>query len=67
MPLGTRAQEYVGAEDMLVELFEDNRQVALSLRAAHTCCNGYGDVGSASLIENWIDEAERAERIVSYD
>jgi starvation-inducible DNA-binding protein len=28
------------------------------LRAAHALCDEYGDVASASLIENWIDEAE---------
>jgi len=25
---------------------------------AHTLCDDYGDVASASLIQNWIDEAE---------
>jgi starvation-inducible DNA-binding protein len=56
--VGDNDKEYVAAEDMLVELLADNRQVALSLKAAHTCCDEYGDVASASLIENWIDEAE---------
>ena len=28
------------------------------LRSAHTLCDEHGDVASASLIENWIDEAE---------
>jgi starvation-inducible DNA-binding protein len=51
-------KEYVAAEDMLAELLEDNRQMVLSLRGAHTCRDEYGDVASASLIENWIDEAE---------
>jgi len=50
--------ESVVAEDMLVELCEDNRQLAVNLRSAHSLCNEYGDVASASLIENWIDEAE---------
>jgi starvation-inducible DNA-binding protein len=56
--VGDNDKEYVAAEDMLVELLADNRQVTLSLKAAHTCCDEYGDVASASLIENWIDEAE---------
>ena len=50
--------ESVGAEDMLAELCEDNRQLAVSLRSAHALCDQRGDVASASLIENWIDEAE---------
>jgi starvation-inducible DNA-binding protein len=50
--------EFVAAEDMLTELCEDNRQLALNLRVAHSLCDEYGDVASASLIENWIDEAE---------
>jgi starvation-inducible DNA-binding protein len=50
--------EYVAAEDMLGELLDDNRQLAVSLRGAHTLCDEHGDVASASLIETWIDEAE---------
>jgi starvation-inducible DNA-binding protein len=56
--VGDNDKEYVAAEDMLAELLEDNRQLAASLRGAHTICDGYGDAASASLIENWIDEAE---------
>jgi starvation-inducible DNA-binding protein len=51
-------KEFVAAEDMLVELLEDNRQLTSGLRSVHTLCGEYGDVASASLIENWIDEAE---------
>ena len=29
------------------------------MREAHDLCDEHGDVASASLIENWIDEAER--------
>jgi starvation-inducible DNA-binding protein len=43
---------------MLAELRMDNEQLAIRLRAAHFLCDDYGDVASASLIENWIDEAE---------
>jgi len=50
--------EYVAAEDMLAELLDDNRHLAVSLRGAHTLCDEHGDVASASLIETWIDEAE---------
>src|ERR1700690_4232297 len=51
-------KEFVAAEDMLAELCEDNRQLAANLRSAHALCDEHGDVASASLIENWIDEAE---------
>ena len=51
-------REHVAAQDMLVELREDNRQLTASLTNVHTLCDEYGDVASASLIENWIDEAE---------
>jgi starvation-inducible DNA-binding protein len=51
-------EEFVAAQHMLTELCEDNRQLAVRLRSAHALCDEYGDVASASLIENWIDEAE---------
>jgi starvation-inducible DNA-binding protein len=50
--------EFVAPQDMLAELCEDNRLLTVSLRGAHTLCDEHGDVASASLIENWIDEAE---------
>jgi starvation-inducible DNA-binding protein len=50
---------YVGAHDMLAELAEDNRRLTDFLRTAHAVCDDYRDVASASLIENWIDEAEK--------
>jgi starvation-inducible DNA-binding protein len=52
-------EEFVAARHMLNELYEDNMQLAVRLRSAHALCAEYGDVASASLIENWIDEAER--------
>jgi starvation-inducible DNA-binding protein len=50
---------YVAAQHMLVELCEDNAQLAMRLRGAHSVCGEFDDVASASLIENWIDEAEQ--------
>jgi starvation-inducible DNA-binding protein len=29
------------------------------MRETHSLCDEHGDVASASLLENWIDEAER--------
>src|SRR5262245_55061980 len=51
--------DFVTPQDMLAELRDDNRQIAASLREAHGLCDEMEDVASASLIENWIDEAER--------
>jgi starvation-inducible DNA-binding protein len=48
----------VGAQRMLSELCTDNAQLTIRLRVVHSLCDDYGDVASASLIENWIDEAE---------
>jgi len=50
---------FVAPRQMLNELYEDNRQLAARLRSAHALCDEHGDVASASLIENWIDEAEQ--------
>ncbi|MBN9023469.1 MAG: DNA starvation/stationary phase protection protein [Rhizobiales bacterium] len=50
---------YVAPEDMLAELGDDNRRLVGFLRAAHAACDAHGDVASTSLIEVWIDEAER--------
>jgi len=51
--------EFVTAQDMLAELRDDNKQLTAHLRETHDLCDEHGDVASASLIENWIDEAER--------
>jgi starvation-inducible DNA-binding protein len=51
--------EYVTPLDMLAELREDNKQIITSLRQAHNVCDEHADVATASLIEVWIDEAER--------
>ena len=49
---------YVTPLDMLAELREDNMQLAAALRVAHDLCDEHRDVAGASLLENWIDEAE---------
>jgi starvation-inducible DNA-binding protein len=51
--------DFVTPLDMLAELRDDNKQLAASLRETHAICDEHNDVASASLIENWIDEAER--------
>ena len=51
--------DFVTPLDMLAELRDDNRQLVANLREVHGLCDEHGDVASASLIETWIDEAER--------
>jgi starvation-inducible DNA-binding protein len=50
---------YVEPLDMLAELREDNKALTGRLRETHDLCNEHRDVASASLLEVWIDEAER--------
>src|SRR5690348_6879026 len=51
--------DFVTPMDMLAELREDNKQLAARLRETHGLCDEHDDVASASLLEVWIDEAER--------
>jgi starvation-inducible DNA-binding protein len=51
--------EFVSPLDMLAELRDDNMQLAAHMRETHEVCDEHGDVATASLLENWIDEAER--------
>jgi starvation-inducible DNA-binding protein len=52
-------QEFVPARDMLLELHADNKAFVESLRAAHEVASKANDYATTSLIETWIDEAER--------
>ena len=51
--------EFVAADDMLAELRDDNKQLTASMRETHGLCDEHGDIATASLLEVWIDEAER--------
>jgi starvation-inducible DNA-binding protein len=51
--------DYVDPLDMVEELRSDNQALIASLREIHDLCDEEGDVATASLIENWIDQAER--------
>jgi starvation-inducible DNA-binding protein len=44
--------------DMLAELLKDNQRVVREMRQTHALCDEHGDLASASLLENWIDETE---------
>ena len=51
--------ECVSPQDMLAELREDNKDLTQRMREVHELCDEHGDVATASLLENWIDEAEK--------
>ena len=44
---------------MLRELMADNKTVIKAMRAAHEIADGHGDVATASILENFIDAAEK--------
>jgi starvation-inducible DNA-binding protein len=50
---------YVDPLDMLAELRSDNQALIASMRETHDLCDEENDVATASLIEVWIDQAER--------
>jgi len=51
--------DFVDPADMLSELREDEKALVLRMRAVHTLCDDAGDVATASLLENWIDQTQR--------
>ena len=52
-------REDVAPEEMLEELRTDNQQLTRFLRMTHEVCERHHDVATTSLIEVWIDQAER--------
>jgi len=57
--LSDNESDYVTPADMLAELHQDNMRLVSYMRATHGVCDEHGDVATASLLENWIDEAEQ--------
>ena len=51
--------EYVKPLDMIIELRDDNAMLTRNMRGVHSLCDEGGDVATASLLENWIDETEK--------
>ncbi len=51
--------EFVDSGDMLGELREDEKGLVLKMQAVHGLCDDSGDVATAGLLENWIDQAQR--------
>ena len=50
---------YVEPQDMLSELREDNQALMGRMTEIHDLCHDANDVATASVLENWIDEAQR--------
>jgi starvation-inducible DNA-binding protein len=51
--------DFVTPLDMLAELRDDNKDLTTRMRETHGVCDEFGDVATTSLLEVWIDEAER--------
>jgi starvation-inducible DNA-binding protein len=51
--------DYVPPLAMLGELMEDNKALAANMRAAHGIADAHEDVGTASMLEVFVDQAER--------
>jgi starvation-inducible DNA-binding protein len=51
--------DFVTPQDMLAELRDDNLRLISEMRETHSVCDERRDVATASLLEVWIDEAER--------
>jgi starvation-inducible DNA-binding protein len=50
---------YVDPADMLAELRDDNQRFIAAMREAHDVCDEHNDVATTSLLEVYIDEAEK--------
>lgn len=51
--------DFVTPADMLAELRDDNLMLVSLMKETHNLCDEHGDIATASLIENWVDETER--------
>ena len=51
--------DFVSAADMIGELTANNRTYVEALRHANQICSDAGDTATASLIDDWIDQAEQ--------
>jgi starvation-inducible DNA-binding protein len=51
--------DFVTPLDMLAELRSDNQQLVQSMREVHDLCDEHNDVATASMLEVWIDQAEK--------
>ncbi len=52
-------EDFVPPLEMLRELMNDNKALVALMRDAHEVAEKHGDVATTSLLENFIDQAER--------
>jgi starvation-inducible DNA-binding protein len=52
-------ETYVPPREMLRELMNDNKTLVAAMKTAHDVADKYEDVATTSVLENFIDEAER--------
>ena len=52
-------EKFVPPREMLRELMNDNKAVAKAMREAHELADKHDDVGTASLLEVYIDDTEK--------
>lgn len=52
-------EDFVAPLDMLRELMGDNKALVVAMREAHEVADKHEDVATTSLLENYIDQAER--------
>jgi starvation-inducible DNA-binding protein len=52
-------KDFVSPGDMMIELMNDNKLVIRRMRAAHEIADKHEDVATASILENFIDAAEK--------
>ena len=57
--LKDNSEPFVSPKLMLAELHQDNLQLVEYMRNTHQITSDVNDVATTSLLENWIDEAER--------
>jgi len=50
---------YVDPTDMLAELRDDNLRTVQSMRELHEVCDEHNDFATSSLLDNYIDQAEK--------
>jgi starvation-inducible DNA-binding protein len=51
--------DYVPPREMLRELMEDNKKTVVNMRKAHEIADKFNDSATTSILENFIDAAER--------
>ena len=59
MTIEDNDETFVPPREMLRELMEDNKKTVVNMRKAHEVADKYNDSATTSILENFIDAAER--------